>query len=488
MNNFFFVILSILAVFIATLYPFNFFLIDNFSIHTIITSFDNASSFQDLVNNILLFMPLGFSSTAFLQKIKIKTISKLFIVVFISAGLSLTVEMLQIFLPSRSPTPADLINNTIGGIVGMICFYIWHSQSFIYILSSLENSNIKNSVKKITLLFFGYILLSFLISIPWQSTINLSNWNLNYSLLLGNEETGDKPWHGYISEVHIADKAISTKDVLELFDHKSYLKTIGDYLIGSYQLTNKLSYQDSTGKLPELLSQGQSPKIQNKKGVVLSSSHWLKTKTPATLLSKRIRQTSQFTIITTVATADTTQTGPGRIISLSSNTLHRNFTLGQQGKDLDLRVRTPITGENGAEMKLSIPGIFATNNFHSLIITYSPGTLKVYVDNVQNLSSFNLLELIPKYQRIFYYALTFIPLGICLTFLTILAKRKLSFYKFLVSSGIILPALIVETILVINTGKSIDIANILLGIFFTGITMLLLRLRAAFLVKKAVIE
>jgi VanZ family protein len=488
MNNFFFVILSILAVLIATLYPFNFFLIDNFSIHTFIASFDNASSFQDVVNNILLFMPLGFSSTAFFQKIKIKTISKLFILVLISSGLSLTVEILQIFLPSRSPTPADLINNTIGGIVGIICFYIWHSPSFIYILSSLENSNIRNSVKRITLLFFGYILLSFLISIPWQNTISLSNWHLNYSLLLGNERTGNKPWHGYISEFHIADKAISAKDVSELFDNKNYLKTIGDYLIGSYQLTNKLSYQDATGKLPELLSQGQSPKIQNEKGVVLSSSHWLKTKIPATLLSERIRKTSQFTIITTVATADTTQTGPGRIISLSSNTLHRNFTLGQQGKDLDLRVRTPITGENGTGIKLSIPGVFATNDFHSLIITYSPGTLKVYVDKVQNLSSFNLLELIPKYQRTFYYALTFIPLGICLTFLTILAKGKLSFYKFLLSGGIILPALIVETILVMNTGKSIDIANILLGIFFTGITMLLLRLRAAFLVKKAVME
>lgn len=142
------VIASILAVLIATLYPFNFLLINNLSIQTITASFDNASSFEDLVNNILLFIPLGFSYTALLHNINIKPINKFLTLIIISAGLSLTVEILQIFLPSRSPTPADIVNNTLGGIVGMICFYIWHSPSFIYILSSVENWKLSNSNKK----------------------------------------------------------------------------------------------------------------------------------------------------------------------------------------------------------------------------------------------------------------------------------------------------------------------------------------------------
>ena len=54
------VIASILSVLIATLYPFNFLLINNLSIQTITDRFDNASSFADSVNNILLFIPLGF--------------------------------------------------------------------------------------------------------------------------------------------------------------------------------------------------------------------------------------------------------------------------------------------------------------------------------------------------------------------------------------------------------------------------------------------
>lgn len=144
---------SIAAILIATLHPFNFYLPKIFSLQTIIASFDNASSFQDLVNNILLFIPLGFGLTAFLRKTKMKPISKLLTVIFISAGLSITVEILQIFLPSRTPTPADLANNTIGGFVGMLCFYIWHSQSFLSILTSVLNSQLANSNKKITLFF-----------------------------------------------------------------------------------------------------------------------------------------------------------------------------------------------------------------------------------------------------------------------------------------------------------------------------------------------
>ncbi|MBW4476627.1 MAG: VanZ family protein [Tolypothrix brevis GSE-NOS-MK-07-07A] len=486
-RNLYLVIISILAVLIATLYPFNFYLIDNLSLQKIVASFDNASSFEDLVNNILLFIPLGFSSTAFLQKIKMKPISKFFTLIMISTGLSLTVEILQIFLPSRSPTPADLVNNTTGGIVGIICFYIWHSASFINILSRVENSIIRNSLTKITLLFFGYVLLSFLILIPWQSTTNLSNWSLTYPLLLGNEQTGDKPWQGYISELHIADKAVPENEILGLFDTKNYLNTLGDSLIGSYQLTEKRSYQDSTGQLPEFLPQGQSPNIVDSQGVALSSSYWLKTRTPTTLLSKRIRKTSQSSIITTVATSDITQTGPGRIISLSSGSFHRNFTLGQQGTNLNLRIRTPITGENGTDIKLSVPGVFTNTSPHYIVITYSQGNLKVYVDNLKNYYSFNLLELIPNEQKILYYALTFIPLGIYLTFLTILAKRKLKVYSFLLINGILLPSVILESTLVIHPGKNISLTNILIGILFTGGTMLILRLRASTLVKKAVI-
>ncbi len=138
----------------------------------------------------------------------------------------------------------------------------------------------------------------------------------------------------------------------------------------------------------------------------------------------------------------------------------------------------------GTDIKLSIPGIFANTNTHNIVLTYSKANIRVYVDNVQKFYSLNLLELIPQEQKIFYYSLTFIPLGLCLTFLTLLTRKKINFYRLLLPSGILLPSLILESILVIDTHKSISLTNILLGIFFTGGTMLILRIRASELLKK----
>ncbi|NMG21092.1 VanZ family protein [Brasilonema bromeliae] len=477
------IILSIVSVLIATLYPFHFHFPDSFSLPALVASFDNSSFFKDQVNNILLFTPLGFGFASLLQRMRMKPTSQFIIVIFLSAGLSFTVEALQVFLPSRTPTPADILNNTIGGFVGLICFSLWNSQSFLYTLMRRENSRSNNSIKKLTLCFLGYIIISFLISVLWQNTTNLSNWSLNYPLLIGNERTGDRPWQGQVSDVYIADRAISKNEVSQVFHQKNYSDIFGKSLLASYQLTDTKSYQDSTGQLPELLSQGQLPDIEDEKGVVLSSNHWLKTTEPVTFLSKRIRETSQFTIITTVATANTAQTGPARVISLSGDSLHRNFTLGQQGTDLDLRIRTPMTGANGADTKLTIPDIFADTNPHHIVITYSGATIQVYVDKSQHSYSLNLLEWFPKEQKIFYYALTFIPLGLCLALLTTLAKRKLTFNRLLLPSGILLPSVILESILVTDGGKSLSLKGLLLGILLTAGTTLTLRWRASMVLK-----
>ncbi len=492
MKNFTLVILSVSAVLIATLYPFNFSFPDTFSLQYIIASFDNSSSFVDFVNNILLFIPLGFSFTAVLQRKSIKFFLKLLIVAFISTGLSLLVETLQIFLSSRTPTPADIINNTIGGIIGIVCFHLWHSKSFIYILEYIENGKFGNSLKQIKLFFIGYLFISFLISILWQSTTTLNNWSLNHPLMLGNENTGDRPWYGYISKIQLADRVFSRSDISQVLDTKSILDNTKQSLLADYNLTDQKGYQDLTGQMPELLPQKNSSNIsdikdeKDEKGVILSPSYWLKTRIPPALLNKRIREASEFTILTTVATADTNQIGPARIISLSRSTLNRNFTLGQQNTNLNLRIRTSITGENAAHIELNVPNIFADTNIHNIIITYSKATMQVYVDKLQNYYYFNLLELIPREQKIIYYGLTFIPLGLYLGFLSILVKKRLILNKLLLLIVILLPSLVLETTLVIYSGKSFSLENLIIGALFIGATMFMLRLRASKLFKQQV--
>ncbi|WP_341530583.1 VanZ family protein [Nostoc sp. UHCC 0302] len=472
-------IFSILVVLLATLYPFNFSVPNEFFLPELFASFNNTSYFQDQVNNVLLFIPLGFSFTSLLQRFRIKLLLQILLVILVGAGLSLTVEFLQIFLPSRMPTPADIMNNSVGGFFGFVCFYLWNIQSLNNTINCLGFSKSRRPIKQITVFFLVYIFLTVLISLFWQSTTNLSNWDVNYPLIIGNERTGNRPWEGYVSEVYIADRAISINEVAQGLTDSSYLNKLGDSLLANYQFKGKCCYQDKTGKLSELLWQGKPSDRTEDKGVFLDSSHWLQTATPVTSLSERISKTSEFTLSTIIATANINQIGPARILSVSGDSQRRNWTLSQQGNGLDFRLRTPITGENGTELKLNIPNIFIDTNPHHIVITYSRATILIYVDKLQNYYSFNLLELIPKKQKLFYYALTFIPLGTALAILTLLAERRLQFSKLLVFGGILIPSLILEGILISDSGKHLSVKNLLIGIGFTAGTLLILRVRAA---------
>ncbi|MGB3755213.1 MAG: VanZ family protein [Rivularia sp. (in: cyanobacteria)] len=469
------VILSILAVVVATLYPFNFSVPDNISKRELVNSFDNNSFFNDQVNNVLLFLPLGFGLTGLLQR-KAKLIVQIIAAILASAALSSSVELLQILVPSRTPTPADIFNNSFGGFLGLICFYIWNSKSFKAILQRIENSQASNSISKITLFFAGYIILTFLLTIPWQATTNLSGWNSSFPLIIGNERTADRGWEGNISELNITNRAFSQNQVKQLFSQSNNFPTQGDSLLASYEFNGQAPYKDKTGKQPDLVWQGEST-TQNQNKVFISPNRWLQTATPVTSLTESISKTSKFTISTTLTTTKTEQNGPARIISLSNDSFRRNFTLGQQGSDLVFRVRTPLTGANAADVKLDVPGVFKDAKPHHIVITYSKSSLIIYVDNIANIHTLNLLDLIPKEKRFFYYGLTFIPLGLCLALLTTLAKRKINFYRFMLPAGIILPSLILEGILVQESGKSISPKNLFMGILFTAGTMLILKAR-----------
>ncbi|MEA5554371.1 VanZ family protein [Anabaena cylindrica UHCC 0172] len=475
--NLLLVLFSILVISVATLYPFNFSLPQSFSTSEFFASFNNASSFQDQVNNVLLFMPLGFFCANLLQKLKIQPALKVTIVFLLSAGLSSTVEVLQIFISSRTPTPADIFNNTFGGCLGFAVFYLWNYQSLSKRFLQIQAGSLRQLNQRITGLIVAYVFFIFLISFIWQSTTNLSNWSLNYPLILGNERTGDRPWQGYISEVYITDRAISNYEVEKGLNDANYFQSISDSFLASYQLNDKCCSQEKSGNSPELLWKGKPTNIREGKGVFLSSSQWLQTAKPVKNLNQNISKKSEFTLITTLATDNIQQTGPGRIISISNNSLRRNFTLSQQNNALDLRLRTPITGENGTDLQLMIPNVFTDKEFHQLLITYSRGTIQVYLDNIQRSYSFNLLELIPFHQKVFYYALTFIPLGAVLALLSLFAKNRVILSQILVPSGILLPSIILEVILINGNDKNLSWKNILLGILFTLGTVLILKIR-----------
>jgi hypothetical protein len=244
-----------------------------------------------------------------------------------------------------------------------------------------------------------------------------------------------------------------------LADKKSCQTTINS-LIAAYVLTNQGDYQNFGENASDLLWQKENNN-QQETSKTLIGSQWLKTKNAATLINEKIRDRSQFTLVTTLATDKLNQTGPARIISLSADPFHRNLTVGQWHNHLSLRLRTLLTKQNGTRPELAVANFFTDKKKHRLVIVYDSSLLSIYLDHWLHhytleispetalfwslsprfSSTIHVNKFNNQFYQFLYYELILIPLAI----LVGLVLRNYSQTKFLayltIAVGMILTAI-----------------------------------------------
>ena len=104
------------------------------------------------------------------------------------------------------------------------------------------------------------------------------------------------------------------------------------------------------------------------------------------LLLSACKETNELSVETVLKTHDLSQTGPARIISFSLDPYRRNFTLGQERSRLILRLRTPLTGDNGMKPQTDLCSLRPAQ-FHHVIVSYRTGQLMCYLDGRSVLDS-----------------------------------------------------------------------------------------------------
>ncbi len=98
------------------------------------------------------------------------------------------------------------------------------------------------------------------------------------------------------------------------------------------------------------------------------------------------RRTNELTLEATLTARDPTASGPARIVSFSSGLRSRNFTLGQQGDRLVLRLRTATTGQNADRPQLDLGRLEAGRPAH-VVVSYTAGRLVAWLDGEKTLES-----------------------------------------------------------------------------------------------------
>jgi glycopeptide antibiotics resistance protein len=86
----------------------------------------DLSFWVDVVVNILGFIPFGFTGSALLRGDGgRKRMPDTVLVVLAGAGISLLIELLQVYLPTRDSSLTDFMNNMLGAYFGAWLFRVW---------------------------------------------------------------------------------------------------------------------------------------------------------------------------------------------------------------------------------------------------------------------------------------------------------------------------------------------------------------------------
>lgn len=80
----------------------------------------SISFFTDVLINILGFIPFGFFLSAHLKNKLLSHFSAYFITIIAGGIISLSIELIQVYLPTRSSSLTDLICNVFGTILGIV--------------------------------------------------------------------------------------------------------------------------------------------------------------------------------------------------------------------------------------------------------------------------------------------------------------------------------------------------------------------------------
>jgi glycopeptide antibiotics resistance protein len=466
---------SLLVIVGVELFPFDIAVPNSISLGTILSRFQfDPSLWNDGLINLFLFTPLGIGIASLLQSHKWPRAALLTSVFAISLGLSTFLEILQVFLPDRTPSPTDIATNGLGGVVGV---FLWWS--------ALKRFHGWLAFRTLARVFAVYSCLFFVLAITMQGGTTIKNWDDSFPLLLGNELTGDRPWQGSISTLAIADRVLSPNKLRQLLSGQLSLDSQNDILLAHYSLQQGESFADRTGHLPDLVWRGSAgvPQASNAEGVSLTPTQWLSTEAPPIEANRRLREKSQFTLLVDLATANTEQWGPARIVSLSSDPYHRNFTLGQEYRHLSFRLRTPLFGPNGDNPELVVPKIFSDTEPHRLAITYDGAAFNLYVDRLRNSYAFPLkpeMILLQKHflppafdklrinqverYRLFYYVVVFVPLGALLAIAARDDRAPLRLRLAFVVFGLVFPPFILESAIASSANRQWTTANVLLSL------------------------
>ena len=150
----------------------------------------------------------------------------------------------------------------------------------------------------------------------------------------------------------------------------------GDGLVVLYdfRLAKGSIVEDRSGVGKPLDLKIENPKnVRRAKGTLeVRGKTLIRSDKPAAKVFNAVRRSGEITIEAWVRPANAKQDGPARMVTLSGGSSERNFTLGQEGDKVDVRLRTTKTSGNGIP-SLNSPGRSLAPRLTHIVYTRNRG-------------------------------------------------------------------------------------------------------------------
>ncbi len=138
--------------------------------------------------------------------------------------------------------------------------------------------------------------------------------------------------------------------------------------------------RSGTGQ-PIDLRLGNAKGVDRSKGTLkIRRGTLVQSQKPARRLVGAVKRSGEITVEAWIKPADTRQSGPARIVSLSHNSTNRNITLGQDGDTFDVRFRSTRTSNNGIPSLSTGTRSLTTRLTHLIYTRERSGRSRIYLN------------------------------------------------------------------------------------------------------------
>lgn len=171
----FFSLLYLVVLVYGTLYPYQGWRVpEGGFLRNFLETEMSSLSATDMITNVLIYIPAGSLWAAFLAP-RIRWPAAVLLAIVLGAGLSFSLEVMQVFLPARTSALSDLILNVLGSVMGAgAAFFIFgQSRLGLWLHNFRNNTFVSGTLANIGLIVLGLWVLSQLS--PLVPSISISN-------------------------------------------------------------------------------------------------------------------------------------------------------------------------------------------------------------------------------------------------------------------------------------------------------------------------